>query len=426
MNTIVKSFSTILKDNKYVRFQSTKYKQISKVKITKVLPESFNPVDIWGPFLTPVHNQGKCGACWAVASTKTLNDRYAILTIGAISDVFSPYQMIMCQGTVFPGIPLDKNSIYEINLDAHTSGACNGNSLFTAMDFLYTVGCVSETCVSRGLFKKYNIDDIADIVNPESVPMCQSILGNNYDRCMDRSRTPCFYRSIVGYQVDGDIESIKQEIYKWGPVVSGFKVYEGFLNNYDGKSIYRGPNKGEKEMGGHSVEILGWGKEDGIDFWWICNSWGTEWGLSGFFKMQMGIKECELETNVVAFIPDFPQFNIKMINYPVTTNPELIALRKWMNINPTYGYKNSVIQEIKDGKIKGDLTPIFVGKLPDMYKEWLGEVDKHKSITYYSVPHFDKKNGNIESNSFLFFIFIFVFCFLSYYTGKKIKKYLKI
>lgn len=418
MSKIVKSFGTILKDNKYVKFQSTKYNEVKKT-VDKVMPPTFNPVEKWGAFISPVHNQGKCGACWAIATAKTLNDRYSILTVGAFTDVLSPYQMIMCEGTVFPSIPLDKKSTYDLNLQAHTSGACNGNSLFTAMDFLYSVGCVSETCVSRGLFKKYNIPDISDIVNPESVPMCQSILGENYDRCMDRSRTPCFYRSIVGYQVDSDVESIKQEIYKWGPVSAGFKVYENFIGKYDGKSIYKGPEKDDEEIGGHAVEIMGWGREDNTDFWWICNSWGTEWGLGGFFKMKMDIAECELEKNVVGFIPDFPTFNIKMIRYPVSTSTELVALRMWMNINPIYGYKNSVIKDIKKGKVKGDLQPIFSDmKIPDMYNSWLGEIDKHKAISYYSVPHF----SNIEEDrvTFLQIFFIIFFIIISYFVGRRV------
>lgn len=416
--SIVKSFGTILKDNKFVKFQSTKYKEVKKT-VDKVMPATFNPVEKWGSFISPIHNQGKCGACWAISTSKTLNDRYAILTLGAFTQVFSPYQMIMCQGTIFPSIPLDKKSVYEINLDAHTSGACNGNSLFTAMDFLYSVGCVSEACVSRGLFQKYNITDISEITNPESVPMCQTILGNNYDRCMDRSRAPRFYRSIVGYQIDSDIESIKQDIYKWGPVSAGFKVYKNFIDNYDGKSIYKGPEKDEEEIGGHAIEIMGWGREDDIDFWWICNSWGTEWGLSGFFKMKMNITECELEKNVVGFIPDFPNFKIDMIRYPVSTSPELIALRVWMDINPIYGYKNSSIKEIKEGKIKNDLNPIFNMSIPDMYKDWLGEVDKHNAIAYYSVPHF----RNVKKDIGITFLQAFLaisFIIVCYFIGRKV------
>jgi hypothetical protein len=422
MSKITKSFGTILKDNNYVKkFQSTKYKSVQK-KITKELPSEFNPIDKWGIFLSPVQDQGKCGACWAIASTKTLNDRYSILTIGAFTDALSPYQMVMCQGTIFPNIPLDKDSVYEINLNAHTEGACNGNSLFTAMDFLYAVGCVSESCVSRGLFKDYNIPDISEIVKSENVPMCQSILGDNYDRCMDRGLAPRFYRSIAGYQVDSDVESIKQEIYKWGPVTTGFNVYDDFINEYDGKTIYMGPKKDSQKQGGHSVEILGWGKENGVDFWWICNSWGTSWGLSGFFKMKMNIEECELEKNVVAFIPDFPKFKLDMINYSISTSPDLIILRKWMDINPTYGYKNSSIQEIKQGKVKGDLIPIFVTTIPDMTTEWLGEIDKHLSVTYYSVPRYQKGMMETVKDNYISLFFMIAFIIICYYIGKSIAK----
>lgn len=414
---IKKRFGTILEDNKFVKFQSSRYKTVKKPPYEKKMPENFNPITIWGEFLSPVQDQGDCSACWAIAAAKTLTDRYSLLTVGAFTDILSSYQMIMCDGTIFPNVPLDKDSVYQINLEAHTEGACNGNSLFTAADFIYSIGCVSESCVNKGLFKQYNIPDLTTIKEPESVPLCQNILGDKYDRCLDRNRAPCFYRSIVGYKIDSDVESIKQEIYKWGPVLSGFKIYDDFLNDYDGKTIYMGPKKNSIDNGGHAIEIVGWGRENGIDFWWICNSWSVKWGLSGYFKMKMNIKECGLETNAIGFIPDYPGFNMKMIYYPLQTSPDLIALRKWMDINQIYGYKNSVIPLIKQGKLKGDLEPIFNTRLPDMFKEYLGEINKSDIDSYYSVPHFVKSpnKSDITLLDILLFIIFFVVCYM---TGK--------
>ena len=423
MSNIQKSFGTYLtQDNRYTKLQASKY-TAEKQKIDKKMPESFNPIEKWGFFLSNVRNQGKCGACWAMATSKTLADRYSILSGGAIEDL-SAYQMIMCQGTIFPSIPLDDKTISRINLEAHTEGACNGNSLFTAMDFMYSVGLVSTKCVNHGLFKKYDIPDITTITDPESVPLCQSILGEDYNQCLDRSVAPRYYRTIAGYQVDSDVESIKQEIYKWGPVVSGIQVYKDFIDDYNGTTIYMGPKEGSKSEGGHAVEILGWGKENGVDFWWICNSWGVEWGLGGYFKMKMNIKECQLEQNVVSFIPDFPGFKKDMIHYQLSNNPELIALREYMKIDPINGYKEASIIEIKNGEIKGDLVPIFnKDNIPDMMTTWLGEISEDDFIFYESVSRYQN-----NKNYFMIFIKLIGFIILIvafFFIGRRVRLLIK-
>lgn len=421
MSNVIKSFGTFLSsDNRYTKFQSSKY-TAPKLKIDKKMPESFNPIDQWGFFLSDVRNQGKCGACWAMATSKTLSDRYSILSRGAIVDDLSAYQMIMCQGTIFPSIPLDEKSISRINLEAHTEGACNGNSLFTAMDFMYSVGLVSTRCVNHGLFKKYDIPDLTTINNPDSVPLCQSILGTEYNQCLDRSVAPRYYRTIAGYQVDSDIESIKQEIYKWGPVVSGIQIYKDFIDGYDGTTIYMGPKEGSKPEGGHAIEILGWGKENGVDFWWICNSWGVDWGLGGYFKMKMNIPECELEKNVVSFIPDFPGFKKDMIHYQLSMNPELIALREYMRIDPVSGYKESSIIEIENGEIKGDLTPIFKkDNIPDMMTTWLGEISQDDFIFYESVSRYHP-----VSLSFIKVVIFIILVIVFFFIGKRVRLLVK-
>ena len=45
----------------------------------------------------------------------------------------------------------------------------------------------------------------------------------------------------------------------------------------------------------HAVVVVGYGTENGLDYWIIKNSHGTNWGEDGFMKIRRGNNECSLE-----------------------------------------------------------------------------------------------------------------------------------
>ena len=55
--------------------------------------------------------------------------------------------------------------------------------------------------------------------------------------------------------------------------------------------------------GGHAVKLIGWGSEGGKDYWLCANSWGPNWGINGYFKMDINDKASGMNVGV-ACSPD--------------------------------------------------------------------------------------------------------------------------
>jgi len=44
----------------------------------------------------------------------------------------------------------------------------------------------------------------------------------------------------------------------------------------------------------HAVLLIGWGKEDDVEYWIVKNSMGTEWGENGFARIKIGSGDTNL------------------------------------------------------------------------------------------------------------------------------------
>lgn len=66
-------------------------------------------------------------------------------------------------------------------------------------------------------------------------------------------------------------------------------------NVYYSGGILIEQNKSKREKDTHAAVVVGYGHEDGLDYWLVKNSWGTDWGLGGYFKIGRGFNFFEIE-----------------------------------------------------------------------------------------------------------------------------------
>lgn len=98
---------------------------------------------------------------------------------------------------------------------------------------------------------------------------------------------------------------MKAEIVKNGPISCGIAVNDAF-------EAYTGGIFSHWElfsMINHEISVVGFGVEDGQEYWIGRNSWGTYWGEGGFFRMATGWYGLGIENDCTAGIPTFTKPN---------------------------------------------------------------------------------------------------------------------
>jgi len=203
--------------------------------------DSFDARKTWGKKVHSIRDQGQCGSCWAFGATEALSDRFAIEQ--DVDVVLSPQYLVSCdQGNY----------------------GCMGGYLDVAWEFMETTGTVTDDCY------KYTSGETGKD-------------GDCPDKCADGSDLTFYHAKDVqfGTSVDDTMDALQHD----GPVEAAFTVYEDFMNYQSG--IYE--HTSGSMLGGHAIKAVGWGTdESGTDYWIMANSWGTSWGMDGFFMIKRG------------------------------------------------------------------------------------------------------------------------------------------
>jgi len=232
-----------------------------------------------------IRDQSACGSCWAHGATETFNDRYCIAT--GSTTMFSTEDALANSG----------------------AGSCNGGQPTSALNWIARTGVVSggdytdigkgTTCAPYSLptCQHHNIKP----PTPEhpACPASDYPTPRSFSSCKESGYSKSFHEDKVkggsAYSIRGE-SNIQSEIAQYGTVSAVFTVYDD-LTAYE-SGVYQ--HTSGSFLGGHAVVIIGWGTEDGTPYWLIKNSWNTDWGDKGLFKIKRGNDECGIESGVSA------------------------------------------------------------------------------------------------------------------------------
>jgi len=240
------------------------------------LPENFDSRENWPrcyEVINHVRDQANCGSCWAHGTTEAFNDRMCIATDGKFQTLLSVADTTAC-----------------CNATHCMSFGCNGGQVGTPWAWFTNKGVVSGGDYGQNeLCFDYTMPQCAHHVEVEGLEPCEDI-PKVEPQCKNtcQSNTKLIYEddkvvAASSYNIR-KVEHIKQEIYEHGTVTAAFTVYEDFLTYKEG--VYQ--HESGNALGGHAIKMIGWGVEEGVEYWLCINSWNNTWGDKGTFKIKQG------------------------------------------------------------------------------------------------------------------------------------------
>jgi C1A family cysteine protease len=92
------------------------------------------------------------------------------------------------------------------------------------------------------------------------------------------------HTAVLYERLTQSLDQLKACLAAGYPFVFGFSVYESFESDAVAKTgKVPMPKPKEKQLGGHAVLAVGY--DDALKRFIVRNSWGTAWGLKGYFTM---------------------------------------------------------------------------------------------------------------------------------------------
>ena len=208
--------------------------------------------------VNPVRDQGQCGSCWAFATTANAESVWAIAT-GDLLDLSEEFLVDCASGA------------------GYFNMGCNGGQPDSAFKYMINNGQCTES----------------------SYPY-EAGTTKNAGTCKKCTAAPVHYSGCYDV-VPKDQVSLMAAVSKQ-PVVIAIEADTRYFQSYSG-GVLDSPNCGTTLD--HAVEIIGYGTDNGVDYWNVRNSWGPTWGENGYVRIKKTSSTNDIGICGVAAEPSF-------------------------------------------------------------------------------------------------------------------------
>jgi len=222
-----------------------------KPKHEKALPTNFVmkpvsslPTDVdWRTkdVVSPVKDQGSCGSCWAFAATATVESHVA-LESGLLYD-----------------LSVERTAFCSPNPEhCGGSGGCAGATAEIAFDYL---------AGSSGLFQEYQ--------------QGYTGYGGKNGACVDAAGSVKAH--IGGYVklAENNYTALMNAVATVGPIAISVDANWGGYES----GVFQGCDPKKNVDIDHAVVLVGYGVDNGQQYWLVRNSWSPSWGEKGYIRI---------------------------------------------------------------------------------------------------------------------------------------------